>query len=133
MFLDLMRRIVPTIFLSFLTLTALAKLDLSDFDDEAMRNVEDAAKELDAALLNKDIDVAVANAEFIRDSLHWAEGYFDKKGAADAVRWSQQGRDHAAAIAKSVAAKEFDAAYDSFGSLKRTCKSCHDAYKPPSI
>jgi hypothetical protein len=113
---------------------ALAKLDLSDFDSEAMKNVEDATKELDAAILNKDVEVAVANAEFIRDSLHWAEGYFATKGGVDdAVKWSQQGRDFATAVAKSAAAKDFNAAYDSFGSLKKTCKSCHDAYKPPSI
>jgi len=112
---------------------ALANIDLSDFDDEAMQNIEDAAKELDAAILNKDVDIAVANAEFIRDSLHWAEGYFAKKAVDDAVKWSQQGRDQAASIAKAAAAKDFNAAYESFGALKKTCKSCHDAYKPPSI
>jgi hypothetical protein len=129
-----MRRILAIFSLSILTLTALANIDLSDFDSEAMRNIEDATKELDAALLNKEAEIAVANAEFIRDSLHWAEGYFAKKGGLeDAVKWSQQGRNLAATIANSAAGKDFNAAYESFGSLKRTCKSCHDAYKPPSI
>ena len=117
----------------FVSGLALAKIDLSDFDTEAMKNIEDATKELDAAILNKDVEVAVANAEFIRDSLHWAEGYFAKKAVDDAVKWSQQGREFAATIAKSAAAKDFNAAYESFGSLKKTCKSCHDAYKPPNI
>ena len=128
-----MRRIFLACFISLLAFTALANIDLSDFDTEAMSNIEDATKELDAAILGKDVDIAVANAEFIRDSLHWAEGYFAKKAVEDAVKWSQQGRDHAANIAKSAATKDFNAAYESFGALKKTCKSCHDAYKPPSI
>ena len=128
-----MKRLIVSISLALLAATAFAKLDLSDFDSEAMKNIEDASKELDSALLSKDVDVSVANAEFIRDSLHWAEGYFAKKAVDDAVKWSQQGREHAANIARSSAAKDFNAAYESFGALKKTCKSCHDVYKPLSI
>jgi hypothetical protein len=133
-----MRRIALVCLISLLAAAARAdvakKLDLSDFDAEAMRNVDDAAKELDAALLNKDATGAVANAEFIRDSMQWTEGYFAKKDGVDnAIKWSQQGRDIAVTIAKAAGAKDYNAAYESFGDLKRTCKRCHDAYKPPNI
>jgi cytochrome c556 len=131
-----MRRFLSILVFSILSFTVAAdssKIDLTDFDDEAMRNVEDAAKELESNLFNKEADIAVPNAEFIRDSLIWAEGYFAKKGAKDAVKWAQEGRELAVAIAASTKAKDFTAAYDQFGSLKKTCKSCHDAYKPPSL
>lgn len=112
----------------------LADIDLKDFDTDAMKAIEDAAKDLESSIATKDVRVAVSNAEFIRDSLHWAEGYFVKKGNVDdAVKWARQGRELADAIATSVNKQEFDLAYDSFGSLKKTCKSCHDAYKPPSL
>ena len=109
-------------------------IDLSDFDKNTMQDVDDANKELESALASKETQIAVANAEFIRDSLHWAEGYFDKKGnAADAVKLARQGRELAAAIAKSAGEGNFAAATDAYDSLRRACKSCHDAYKPPSL
>jgi hypothetical protein len=111
-----------------------ASIDLSDFDKNTMQDVDDANKELESALGSKETQVAVANAEFIRDSLNWAEGYFEKKGdAADAVKLARQGRELAAAIAKSAGEGNFEAATDSYSSLRRACKSCHDAYKPPSL
>jgi hypothetical protein len=111
-----------------------AGIDLSDFDEDAMRAVEDASKELESSIAARDVQVTAANAEFIRDSLQWAEGYFAKKGnVADAVTLARQGREFAAAIAKSVNESDFDAASASYTSLVRTCKRCHDAYKPPSL
>ncbi|MEJ0034471.1 MAG: cytochrome c [Gammaproteobacteria bacterium] len=113
---------------------AFAGIDLSDFDKNTMQDVDDANKELESALSSKETRVAVTNAEFIRDSLHWAEGYFDGKGnAADAVKLARQGRELAATIAKSAGEGNFDAATEAYSSLRKTCKSCHDAYKPPSL
>jgi hypothetical protein len=109
-------------------------IDLSDFDKNTMQDVDDANKELESALASKEAQVAVANAEFIRDSLHWAEGYFEKKGnAGDAVKLAAQGRELAASIAKSAGEGNFVGAMEAYESLRRACKSCHDAYKPPSL
>lgn len=109
-------------------------IDLGDFDKNTMQDVDDANKELESALASKETQVAVANAEFIRDSLHWAEGYFDRKGnAADAVKLAREGRELAASIATSAGEGDFAAASVAYESLRRTCKSCHDAYKPPSL
>lgn len=111
-----------------------ASMDLSDFDQDTMQAVDDAKKELESGLAARESKAAIANAEFIRDSLQWAEGYFAKKGNVDdAVRWAKEGREHAAAIVSSVGRGDFDAANESYNSLIRTCKSCHDVYKPPSL
>lgn len=110
-----------------------AALDLSDFDEDAMRAVEDAQKELESGIPSRDTQIVVANAEFIRDSLQWAQGYFDKRNIADAVKLAHDGSEYAQQIATHASANDFDAANEAFGQLKRTCKSCHDAYKPPDI
>ncbi len=117
-----------------LSSVAFASLDLSDFDKNTMQDVDDANKELESAIAARETQATVANAEFIRDSLQWAQGYFEKKGnVADAVKLARDGREFAAAIAKSAGEGNFDAASESYSSLRRACKSCHDAYKPPSL
>ena len=128
------RGIVSGLAVFFVSSAVFASIDLSDFDKNTMQDVDDASKELEAAIAAKEGQVTVANAEFIRDSLHWAEGYFEKKGGvADAVKLARAGREFAAEIVKAAGEGNFDAASDSYTSLRRTCKSCHDAYKPPSI
>lgn len=125
-------RLLPLALLIVSTV-ALAAIDLSDFDDDAMRAIEDAQKELESGIPSRDTQVVVANAEFIRDSLQWAQGYFDKKNVTDAVKLAHDGSEYAQQIATHAGANDFEAANEAFGSLKRTCKSCHDAYKPPDI
>lgn len=110
-----------------------ADIDLSDFDKNTMMDVDDANKELESAIAGKEARTVIANAEFIRDSLHWAQGYFEKKSAVDAVKWARDGHESAASIAKSAGEGNFEAAAEAFDSLRRACKSCHDVYKPPSL
>jgi len=113
---------------------AWASMDLSDFDQDTMQSVDDAKKELESGLAGRESKAAIANAEFIRDSLQWAEGYFAKKGNVDdAVKWAREGREYADAVAAAVGRGDFAAANESYNSLVRTCKSCHDVYKPPSL
>jgi hypothetical protein len=111
-----------------------AGIDLSDFDKNTMQDVDDANKELESAIADRETDTVIANAAFIRDSLQWAEGYFEKKGgAADAVKLARDGRESAAAIARSAGEGNFDAAAEAYTALRRACKGCHDVYKPPSL
>lgn len=128
------REIVAGVVVLLMSGVVFASIDLSDFDKNTMEDVDDANKELESALAGKETETVVANAEFIRDSLQWAEGYFEKKpSAAEAVKLARQGRELAAAIAKAAAEGNFDAAGEAYTSLRRACKSCHDAYKPPSL
>lgn len=125
-------RLLPLALLIVSTV-APAAIDLSDFDEDAMRAIEDAQKELESGIPSRDTQVVVANAEFIRDSLLWAQGYFDKKSVADAVKLAHDGSEYAQQIATHASANDFEAADEAFASLKRTCKRCHDAYKPPDL
>jgi hypothetical protein len=113
---------------------ATTDLDLSDFDDDMMRDMDDAVKALDSHIAMKDAQASTADAQFIVEGLQWAEGYFTGKNhAPDAVRWSSQGREHASAIVSAATKSDFDAAFASYRSLVKTCRSCHDVYKSPEL
>jgi len=122
------------IFLLTATVFAATTLDLSDFDEDAMHAIDDAKQDLESDLSGNDAKSAAANAAIVRDGLKWAESYFAKKGSVDdAIQLAQQGQEFAATIIKSAGAKDFAAASDAYDGLVRTCKRCHDAYKPPSL
>lgn len=111
-----------------------ASVDLSDFDDDLMRGMDDAVKTLDASIGSKDAQAVATDARFIVDGLKWTEGYFSRKGnAEDAVKLAAQGHGLAEEIAAASSQNDFDAAFTAYRSLVKTCRSCHDAYKPPSL
>jgi hypothetical protein len=113
---------------------AWADIDLSDFDDELMQNMDDAIKALDSSIATRDVPAATADAQFIVEGLKWTESYFAKKGnVADAVQLATQGHEFAATVATASAQNDFDAAFTAYRSLVKTCRSCHEAYKPPSL
>lgn len=114
--------------------SAAANIDLTDFNDDVMKNMDDTVKALDSDLAGHDVKSAQADAGTIRDGLHWAEEYFTRKGnVADAVRLAKLGEELAATVARSAASNDFDAALTSYESLVKTCRRCHDAYKPPEL
>lgn len=111
-----------------------AGVDLSDFDAELMRSMDDAVKTLDLSIGSKDAPAVTTDARFIVEGLQWAEGYFSRKGNADdAVKLAADGQGFAAAIETAASQNDFDAAFTAYRSLVKTCRSCHDAYKPPSL
>jgi len=58
-----------------------------------------------------------------------SKGYWEKKGVADAVKWSADG--HAAALELGEGAKGGDAAKvgGALSKLGGTCKGCHEAHR----
>jgi hypothetical protein len=114
--------------------SAAANVDLTDFNDDVMRNMDDTVKSLDSDIAGHDSKSAQADAGSIRDGLHWAEEYFTRKGnVQDAVELAKEGQSLAASVARSAASNDFDAALTSYDLLVRTCRRCHDAYKPPEL
>jgi len=109
-----------------------ADIDFSDFDDELMQSMDDAIKELDSNVGGQDAKASLANAEVIRDGLAWAEKYFAAKPEAPlGVGYAREGKEHVAALVQAVEAGNFDAASSSVRAVVKTCKACHEAYKPP--
>jgi hypothetical protein len=109
-----------------------ADIDYSDFDDDLMRTMDDAVKDLDSNVGGQEADAALANATVLKDGLAWAEKYFAKKPEAPlGAGFAREGQEQVAALIKAVESKDFDAAHVNVRAVVKTCKSCHEAYKPP--
>jgi hypothetical protein len=110
---------------------ARAELDFSDFDTLLMQSMEDTIKALEPRIGNKDVAAATEDAEFLREGLQWAESYFAAKGGADdAVAFAKEGQQHAAKVTTSLAAGDFAAAAAAARGVAKSCRTCHDVYRP---
>ena len=109
-----------------------ADIDFSDFDDELMSSMDDAIKDLDSNVGGQDAKASLANTEVLRDGLTWAEKYFGAKPEAPlGAGLAREGQEHLVLVVKSIEAGDFDAASNGVRAVVRTCKACHEAYKPP--
>jgi hypothetical protein len=110
---------------------AYAEIDLSDFDDDSMRDMDDANKDLGPVLGAKNGDAALADAQVIQNVLKQTEAYFVKKGGADdAVKLAQKGQSSVAAVITAIGKSDFESAAASARDTAKNCRSCHDLYKP---
>ena len=109
-----------------------AELDLSDFDDDLMRSMDDAVKELDSNVGGQDAKASLANAAVLEEGLAYAEKYFAAKPEAPlGAGYAREGKEHLATLVKALEAGNFDAASNDVRAVVKTCKACHEAYKPP--
>ncbi|SEQ16759.1 hypothetical protein SAMN04488038_104161 [Solimonas aquatica] len=109
---------------------AFAQLDLSDFDDDLMRNMDDATKDLEPAIAAKNGKAALEDLAILQDGFTQTEAYFAKKGVDDAVGYARDQQAQALALGQQLGAKDFDAAAATARRISKGCKTCHDAYKP---
>ena len=106
-------------------------LDLTDFDDDSMRDMDDANKDLQPVLGAKNVAAALADAQLIQSVLKETEAYFTKKGGTDsAVKIAQQGEVAVSAVISALERSDFDTAAAAARDTTRNCRSCHDIYKP---
>jgi cytochrome c556 len=111
--------------------SAAADVDLKDFDDDLMKNMGDTIKLLEPDINAKNLEAADQEVAVFSDGFKWVEDYFTAKGnAADAVKFAHDSRDLTSAVQKALAAKDFDAAAGAARTLSKSCKGCHDVYKP---
>jgi hypothetical protein len=109
-----------------------ADIDFSDFDDELMQSMDDAIKELDSNVGGQDAKASLANAAVLGEGLAWAEKYFAAKPEAPlGVGYAREGKEHLAALVQAIEGGNFDAASSGVRAVVKTCKACHEAYKPP--
>ena len=126
-----MRRSV--VLLSFLTLFATAvawgDLDLEDFDDDLMDNMDDAYKDLEIVIPAHNAASAKIDAGTLRDGLAKTEQYFAKKNVADAIGWARDAQASTQKILDALERGDFDSALTATHDTKKSCRACHDAYK----
>jgi hypothetical protein len=111
--------------------TVIAELDLSDFDDDLMRTMDDTNKYLEPDINAKNAKNAREGAETIQQGLKWTEDYFAHKGGVDdGVKLAQEGQVRTQEILQALDKNDFDKAAMSARELTKNCRSCHDLYKP---
>ena len=105
----------------------------SVFDlDEWMDRIDDGNQDLQRNIAARDRAAALERARELESLYGLMEKFFvDRGGSENAVRISREGRAQAAAAIRHLDAKQFDAANGHVRALVKTCKSCHEAYKPP--
>src|SRR5690349_6005464 len=85
--------------------TAAADIDYSDFDDDLMRNMDDAIKELDSNVGGQDAQASLANAKVLSEGLAWAEKYFAAKPEAPkGAGMAREGQEHLAQVVQAIEA-----------------------------
>lgn len=110
---------------------AWAAIDLGDFDEYVMRDMDDANKDLGPALGAGNYEAALADAEVLKVGLDWTEDYFVRKGGTDdAVTLARQGKDSLASVFAAINARDLAVAAEAARAVNKNCSSCHDLYKP---
>ena len=128
--------VLPVAFLCAAALMSAASaqhrdIDLHDYDDDLMRDLDKTIKYFEPDIMAGNAQGATEDAEILQDGFKYTEKYFAKKGDADdAVKISKQGQELIAVAIKSIEGNDFDAAASAARDTAKTCRACHDVYKP---
>ncbi|OBS52239.1 hypothetical protein A8B73_11595 [Methylosinus sp. 3S-1] len=109
---------------------AFAGLDLHDYDDDLMRDLDRTIKVFEPDITAQNAAAAKEDAAILLEGFRYTEDYFGKKGVADAVAISRDGSRLVDAVLRNVDKGDFDAAATAARDAPQLCKSCHDLYKP---
>ncbi len=108
-----------------------ADIDLSDFDDDLMRSMDDSIKDLEPVIAAGNVQGAADDVKVLQDGFKWTEEYFTHKGnTADAVGFARKSEELTLAVQKALAAKDLAGAGAAARALSKSCRTCHDVYKP---
>jgi hypothetical protein len=99
--------------------------------DSWMRTIDEKNQSVQRNIAAKDAASAAADAKTLDETFQLVENFWKQRGnAQDAVELSQKARQQAAAVAKAIAAKDFDAASTRSIQIAETCTACHRLYRP---
>ena len=99
--------------------------------DAWMRTIDEKNQSVQRNIAAKDSASAAADANTLDETFQLVEKFWKQRGnAPDAVELSQKARQQAAAVAKAIAAKDFDTASAQSIHIAETCTACHRLYRP---
>jgi len=105
-------------------------IDLKDYDDDLMHDVERVLKFFEPDITAKNQSHALDDASVIQDGFTYSKDFFSKKGADDAVKIAQDGLTLIGTAITALKANDFAAATEAARQIPTTCKACHEIYKP---
>jgi cytochrome c556 len=113
-------------------LVAFPALDLADFDDELMRSMDDAYKDLEPVLGASNATAARADLATLKEGYQWTLEYFttQEKDGKEGIEILKAGSKLLDEIEAGIGKKDFTGAAAKARDLHANCKSCHDKYKP---
>ncbi len=108
-----------------------AAIDLSDFNDDVMRAMDDAFKNLEPVLGAGDATAAKNDIDVLLEGYQWTDDYFTAKGGVDdAVKIAKDGHALIERAQAALAKNDLGGAAALARETAKNCKSCHDLYKP---
>lgn len=127
-----MRKVTVSALLLLASAAAVPGVDLSDFDDDVMRAMDDAYTDLEPVLAASNVPEARTNVAILKEGYDWTREYFSAKkaDAPDAPAIVTAGQKLVLEVEAALAAKNFSGAVAKARELHDNCKSCHDKYKP---
>ena len=100
-------------------------------DEDLMRSIDDAAKSVTSNIDLRRFPAAQTDAHDLQGLLKQVEAFYvarpDKPDALEFARTTLSLTDR---IEQSAAARDFAAASQAAAELTRSCRACHDVYKP---
>lgn len=107
-------------------------LDLIAFDDDVMRSMDDAYKDLEPVLGASNAVIAKENLAILRDGYQWTREYFSEqeKEGKDGLEVLKAGGKLLDEIEGALNKRDFTGAAAKARDLNANCKSCHEKYKP---
>ena len=107
-----------------------AEIDLKDFDTLLMQDMDETVKDLEPLIGAKNAPGATEAVVFLGQGLEWTEQYFLAKSVADGAKLARTGKERALAVQKALAANDFAAAAEAAREVAKSCRACHDVYRP---
>jgi ABC-type ATPase with predicted acetyltransferase domain len=107
-----------------------AEIDLTEFDTLLMQDMDETVKDLEPLIGAKNAAGATEAVVFLGQGLEWTEQYFLSKDVADGAKLARTGKERALAVQKALAANDFAAAAEAAREVAKSCRACHDVYRP---
>jgi hypothetical protein len=97
--------------------------------DKAMKRIGPAFNSVRQAVTAGGSDTVKDDTATLKSAFVEAEGFWKKRGTADAQKWAADARAQADLLAQAVTAGKWDEAKAAVGPLQQTCSACHGAYR----
>ena len=111
-------------------LAAAAEIDLKEFDTLLMQDMDDTVKDLEPLIGGRDAKAATEAVVFLEEGLTWTEQFFAAQGATDGVKFARQGKERAAVVRAALGSGDFSEAAAAARDVAKSCRACHDVYRP---
>jgi cytochrome c556 len=126
-----MERMVRGVFILSLTVQMALSFSAEKEDEysEWMKTIGATVNSLQTHIDAGNADAGAADARSLQTAFKQVREFWQKRDAADAVRFAKQAERSLAAIAKMAAAGQVSGVGPEMDNLKATCGSCHNVHR----